>query len=270
MDSRNISNTRGVEDLRKLKLGLRIETRKWRAEASKLMGGETRGVNKKYDFNSDEKIDEKNGRFRPLNKLKIDDDTEDIYSNKQNRKANNNDNNNNNNNNNRDGKGYKEKEKNNLISSNASGKKWKLSLDLINNANKKNKNKIKNKSADNSLIIDNNDNRKNEREVVKNRIGETYNIGEPDDRGLMENMKSLVMGKKKIEKNEKNMVEESVDIVEDSLISPNYALLIHSCLMLSLSTYNLKVNVASFCVCLCVCASVCVLNCIYMCVCGFL
>ena len=262
-NSKNILYTSGAEDVKKLKLGLQIETRRWRAEAEKLMGVKipSVGVSEKYFSSSQNNIninnnnnernilnfenDEKS-RFRPLNNLKKnidmvilkDSEKQNNYDNSNLNNNNLNDNINTNNNlNNLNNQMNKkqidiQKAKNKRMSSNTAGVRWKSSLDLINNAHKNTK--IGTKTV-----------------ISSGAENDKINVG------IFESLKTVIKGKNNmvenkndgIKNNEKdgnskngNRKSKSNGNKDENTVSPNYALLIHACLMLSLSTYNLKVR----------------------------
>lgn len=197
------------DDIRKLKLGLQVETRKWRAEAAKLMrtrdqqysvglssndkqwteeGSSSRNAAAPND--SDSPADDWKSRFRPL---AFDPPTE----------------------------GQGEGVRSGLgavagsVSSSewrqrrqhqrASGGRWRASLELIDSARARG---VEVGTGDSDMDSDM-DGDEAEAEAVRKRAGKGGSGG-----GLGESVAAPV----------------------------NYALLIHSCLLLSLSTYNLKVN----------------------------
>ena len=212
----------GAEDMRKLKLGLQVETRKWRAEAAKLMriqskkqssGGISKAWGRAVSTGDSpgpgpgsvqalattllsEAFGDSKSRYRPLTVEAV-------------RPG---------------GVGVEEErreasmpvsvlqEQRQLIRAN--GGRWRASLELINSAKDRGRARDRDEGIEipspyekvRELIFDDRD-----REAIKDAVTSTSNLngGSPDN-------------------------------------APNYALLIHSCLLLSQSTYNLKVTQIRF------------------------
>ena len=205
--------------MRKLKLGLQVETRKWRAEAAKLMRIQSKkqspGVSSKAwvrpAFSGDAPVKalatavlsgasgDSKSRYRPL--IVEQRRTEDIVT---------------------QGEEGREasvpvsvlQEQRQLIRAN--GGRWRASLELINSA----KDRGRARDRDEGIEIPS--------PFAKAREVTSDNRNTDRDSGSSSSSSS-------------SSNEASVASSRSNDQTPNYALLIHSCLLLSLSTYNLKV-----------------------------
>jgi hypothetical protein len=207
----------GAEDMRKLKLGLQVETRKWRAEAAKLMRIQSKkqspGVSSKAWGRSvpsgdapekamasavlSEASGDSKSRYRPLTVEPR--RTEDVVvQREESREA--------------SVPVSVLQEQRQLIRAN--GGRWRASLELINSA------KDRGRARDRDEGIEIPSPYAKAREVTSNSRNTDRDTGT----------------------NTSSSNEASAGSRRSYDQTPNYALLIHSCLLLSLSTYNLKVS----------------------------
>ena len=212
----------GAEDMRKLKLGLQVETRKWRAEAAKLMriqskkqssGGISKAWGRAVSTGDDpgpgsvqtlattllsEAFGDSKSRYRPLTVEAMRRGGVDVEE--ESREA--------------SVPVSVLQEQRQLIRAN--GGRWRASLELINSAKERGRARDRDEGIEvpspyekvRELIYDDRD-----RETNKDTVTSTSTL---------------------------NGGPQVVDVAPDN--APNYALLIHSCLLLSQSTYNLKVT----------------------------
>ena len=213
----------GAEDMRKLKLGLQVETRKWRAEAAKLMRIQSKkqspGVTSKAWGRSassgdalvkamasavlSEASGDSKSRYRPL--IVEPRRTEDVVT-----------------------QGDESRlasvpvsvlqEQRQLIRAN--GGRWRASLELINSA------KDRGRARDRDEGIEIPSPYAKAREVTSDSRDTDRDTGTSGSSGSSSSSSN----------------EASAGSSRSYDQTPNYALLIHSCLLLSLSTYNLKVS----------------------------
>lgn len=207
----------GEEELRKLKLGLQAETRKWRAQAAKSM----KAQNQKYlfsDSNSKEESDradivsrgmneleDSQGRFLPLSMSAAtgEESRRDVD---------------------REGKGTVSVSELQImrLRQKATGGRWRASLELIDSAASAGRERDRGVE----ILSPSKLNTDGEEEEEEEDRGDRYKTDRSNSKsgGRVGDRSDGVTREVNAEKG-----------------TPNYALLIHSCLLLSLSTYNLKV-----------------------------
>ena len=210
----------GAEDMRKLKLGLQVETRKWRAEAAKLMRIQSKkqspGVSSKAWGRSvssgdapvkamasavlSEASGDSKSRYRPL--IVDPRRTEDLVVQSEGSRV-------------ASVPVSVLQEQRQLIRAN--GGRWRASLELINSA------KDRGRARDRDEGIEIPSPYAKSREVTSDSRDTDRDTGSSSSSSSSSN-------------------EASAGSSRSYDQTPNYALLIHSCILLSLSTYNLKVS----------------------------
>lgn len=211
----------GEEELRKLKLGLQAETRKWRAHAVRSM----KAQNQKYLFSdtsdTQEELDRAEIVSRGLNELE---DSPERFrplslsadTSEENRRVEAD----------QDGSGVGKVSVSELQiqrqRQKATGGRWRASLELIDSAATAGQERDKDKDRDAEIL------------------SPSKRDGGKGDRSKSDRSASKSGGK--VSSGEDRVSRDlSAEKGAGSGVTPNYALLIHSCLLLSLSTYNLKV-----------------------------